>query len=64
VAALQASNTLHAATGSDGVVVASGMAKFENDDCVAEVFNRADRLMYVDKDILKAKKADQEGPQE
>jgi hypothetical protein len=37
------------------------MAKFDNDGCVAEVFNRADRLMYVDKDVLKARKADQEG---
>ena len=51
----------HEATDSGGVVIACGMAKFDDDGCVAEVFNRADRLMYVDKDVLKARKAEQEG---
>ncbi len=44
---------------SDGIVIACGMAKWENEDCVAEVFERADKLMYENKSVLKQKKADQ-----
>ena len=36
------------------VVIACGMARFKDDDCVAAVFDRADRRMYEDKDRLKA----------
>lgn len=35
------------------VVIACGMARFEDDDCVAAVFDRADRHMYEDKSALK-----------
>ena len=37
------------------VVIACGMARFEDDDCVATVFDRADRHMYEDKSLLKGK---------
>ena len=37
-----------------GVVIACGMAKFENDTCVAEVFERADQKMYENKKALKS----------
>ena len=41
---------------SGGVVIACGAAVFEDgDDCVAKVFDRADRRMYKDKSILKSK---------
>lgn len=40
------------------VVIACGMARFEDDDSVATVFDRADRHMYEDKSTLKGKKAD------
>ncbi|MCR5674604.1 MAG: GGDEF domain-containing protein [Lachnospiraceae bacterium] len=36
-----------------GIVVACGMARFERDDCVAAVYERADREMYDDKSRLK-----------
>ncbi|MBR3224148.1 MAG: GGDEF domain-containing protein [Atopobiaceae bacterium] len=36
------------------VVIACGMARFADDDCVAAVFERADRLMYEDKSKLKS----------
>ena len=36
------------------VVIACGMARFDDDDCVAAVFERADRLMYDDKSRLKS----------
>ena len=39
---------------SGGAVVACGMAKFENDACVAEVFDRADHAMYKNKSRLKS----------
>ena len=42
---------------SGGVVIACGMARFKGDDCVAAVFDRADRRMYEDKGILKSKGA-------
>lgn len=44
------------------VVIACGMAKYEGEDCVAAVFDRADRQMYEDKNSLKAKAAEQEEP--
>ena len=37
-----------------GVTVACGMARFEEDDCVASVLERADHSMYEDKKALKA----------
>ena len=42
---------------TDGIVVACGMARFENDSCVAAVFERADHSMYENKARLKAGKA-------
>lgn len=36
-----------------GIVIACGMAKFQNDDTVAAVFERADHTMYENKTILK-----------
>ena len=40
--------------GSDGVQIACGMARFEGDLSVEEVFERADRLMYQRKAQMKA----------
>ena len=37
-----------------GVVIACGMAKYEGSGRVADVFNRADRRMYENKNLLKA----------
>ena len=39
---------------SGGVVVACGTARFDGDDSVAAVFERADRMMYENKNLLKA----------
>ena len=39
-----------------GIVIACGMAKFEDDECVAAVFERADQKMYENKSRLKAAK--------
>ena len=36
-----------------GIVIACGMAKFDNDTCVASVFEQADRNMYENKNSLK-----------
>ena len=36
-----------------GIVIACGMAKFDNDKCVASVLERADHKMYEDKNRLK-----------
>ena len=36
-----------------GLVVACGMARFENDDCLASVFKRADKIMYENKKYYK-----------
>lgn len=41
---------------SDGIVIACGMARFSGDDCVAAVFEKADRIMYENKKELKARK--------
>lgn len=41
---------------SGGIVIACGMAKTENDDCVATVFERADKNMYENKRFLKRSK--------
>jgi diguanylate cyclase (GGDEF)-like protein len=41
------------AKASKGIVIACGMAKFENDACVATVFERADQNMYKNKGELK-----------
>lgn len=38
---------------SGGIVIACGMAKYENDSCVATVFERADQNMYENKNSLK-----------
>jgi diguanylate cyclase (GGDEF)-like protein len=37
-----------------GIVIAYGMAKYENDSCVAAVFERADHAMYEHKNALKS----------
>ncbi|MBR1924425.1 MAG: diguanylate cyclase [Ruminobacter sp.] len=50
---LEDHNTKASITG--GVVIAGGMAKFENDSCVASIFDRADRNMYLNKVKLKEK---------
>ena len=42
---------------SGGVVVACGMSRFADDDSVAAVFERADRMMYENKNMLKASAA-------
>lgn len=39
-----------------GVVIACGMSRFNNDDCVATVFERADQNMYDNKAALKERK--------
>jgi len=41
------------ASKTGGIVIACGMAKFENDSFVAEVFERADTRMYENKSVLK-----------
>ena len=41
------------ASQSGGIVIAYGMARYENDACVATVFERADRRMYANKHVLK-----------
>lgn len=38
---------------SDGIVIACGMSKFDGDERVASVFERADRKMYENKRFLK-----------
>ena len=38
-----------------GIVIACGYAEYENDSCVATVFDRADRSMYENKNELKQK---------
>ena len=40
---------------SGGIVIACGMAKWELDECVAPVFERADQNMYQNKSDLKAR---------
>ena len=41
---------------SGGIVIACGVAKYENDSCVQAVFERADRDMYDNKSNLKTSK--------
>ncbi|MBO4452863.1 MAG: EAL domain-containing protein [Clostridia bacterium] len=43
------------ASRSGGIVIACGYARFDNDECVATVFDRADRNMYDNKNVLKQK---------
>ena len=42
---------------SGDVVIACGMSRFEDDSCVAAVFERADHNMYEDKNDLKSAKS-------
>ena len=42
------------ASRAGGITVACGMARFEDDACVASVFDRADHSMYENKKTLKA----------
>lgn len=42
------------ASQNGGIVIACGMSRFEDDECVATVFRRADQLMYEDKAALKS----------
>lgn len=51
-----------AALRTGGIVVACGMAKYENDACVAAVFRRADHSMYENKSALKDEKRPQDEP--
>ena len=44
------------ASRTGGIVVACGMSRFDDDDCLAKVFERADRNMYENKKALKAGK--------
>ena len=41
------------ASRTGGIILACGMSKFDNDDCVAAVFVRADQNMYENKSKLK-----------
>ena len=42
------------ASHSGGIMIACGMARSEDDECVAAVFDRADHNMYENKKKLKA----------
>ena len=42
------------AISNNGIVIACGMAKYENEPCVAPVFERADENMYDNKNSLKS----------
>ena len=42
------------ASRTGGITLAFGISKFENDECVASVFERADRNMYENKKALKS----------
>ena len=39
-----------------GIVIACGMAKYQGEDSMTPVFERADQSMYENKSALKAKK--------
>ena len=39
---------------NDGIVIACGMARYEEDSCFATVFDRADHVMYENKNRLKS----------
>jgi GGDEF domain-containing protein len=39
---------------SGKVIIACGMSRFDNDECVAQVFERADQNMYENKNSLKS----------
>ena len=39
---------------SGDIVIACGMARYDRDVCVADVFERADQRMYENKKMLKA----------
>lgn len=41
------------AVDSGGIVIACGMAKYDNEPCVAPVFEQADQKMYENKNTLK-----------
>ena len=42
------------ASRTGGIMIACGMARYEGDECVASVFERADHSMYENKKMLKA----------
>lgn len=42
------------ASHTGGIMIACGMARYEGDECVASVFERADHSMYENKKMLKA----------
>ena len=42
------------ASHTGGIVIACGCAKYEDDACVATVFDRADHKMYENKNALKS----------
>ena len=41
-----------------GIVIACGMARFDNDPDVGSVYERADYLMYENKELLKSGKSE------
>ncbi len=45
------------ARGSGGIIIACGMSKYDGDESVAAVFERADREMYENKRFLKGDRA-------
>ena len=40
-----------------GIIIALGVSRYEHDEKVAPVYERADQLMYENKKILKEKKS-------
>ena len=46
------------ASRTGGITIACGMARFEADECVASVFERADSSMYENKKALKTARHD------
>ena len=53
---LRRSKALESSKNGEGVILASGMAEYqpETDSFVSDIFDRADKEMYADKQSLKA----------
>lgn len=56
LAKMRDNNGIASRTG--GITIACGMARFEEDECVASVFERADSSMYENKKTLKTARHD------
>ena len=56
LAKMRDNNGIASRTG--GITIACGMARFEEDECVASVFERADSSMYENKKALKTARHD------